>query len=277
MLGEKLKEALSKKENDINTFVWKGDKKRDANGNVVQEEYKMVDCTAEQLNHFYKVCETMLYNNSDPKNLGRWNVIAEIEDQRSRCNTELFLRWLEREGTPRYTFNIALRNFLNNNPSVDPKTESIKVAVGGCPKEYEDLNIDMVLDGCIDALGILNKQHITLKFILRQGIWFSAEEAKKLAQEGVTDRLEYVRKYLGLKTAPELKINPKGMTLDQMFSMVSLRARKYSEMTNTQLKVLNNRILFALENSVRFHIKQWEQRKEQITKICEVKGYKLSK
>ena len=54
MLGEKLKEALSKKENDINTFVWKGDKKRDANGNVVQEEYKMVDCTVEQLNHFYK-------------------------------------------------------------------------------------------------------------------------------------------------------------------------------------------------------------------------------
>lgn len=277
MLGEKLKEALSKKENDINTFIWKGDKKRDANGNVVQEEYRMVDCTAEQLNHFYKVCETMLYNSSDPKNLGRWNVIAEIEDQRSRCNTELFLRWLEREGTPRYTFNIALRNFLNNNPSVDPKIESIKVAVGGCPKEYEDLKIDMVLDGCIDALGILNKQHITLKFILRQGIWFSAEEAKKLAQEGVTDKLEYVRKYLGLKTAPELKINPKGMTLDQMFSMVSLRARKYSEMTNTQLKVLNNRILFALENSVRFHIKQWEQRKKQITKICEVKGYKLSK
>ena len=36
MLGEKLKEALSKKENDINTFIWKGDKKRDANGNVVQ-------------------------------------------------------------------------------------------------------------------------------------------------------------------------------------------------------------------------------------------------
>lgn len=277
MLGEKLKEALSKKENDINTFIWKGDKKRDANGNVVQEEYRMVDCTAEQLNHFYKVCETMLYNNSDPKNLGRWNVIAEIEDQRSRCNTELFLRWLEREGTPRYTFNIALRNFLNNNPSVDPKIESIKVAVGGCPKEYEDLKIDMVLDGCIDALGILNKQHITLKFILRQGIWFSADEAKKLAQEGVTDKLEYVRKYLGLKTAPELKINPKGMTLDQMFSMVSLRARKYSEMTNTQLKVLNNRILFALENSVRFHIKQWEQRMRQITKICEVKGYKLSK
>lgn len=277
MLGEKLKEALSKKENDINTFVWKGDKKRDANGNVIQEEYRMVDCTIEQLKHFYEVCETMLYNNSDPKNLGRWNVVAEIQDQRERCNTELFLRWLEQEGTPRYTFNVALRNFLNNNPQVDPKKESIKIAVGGCPKEYEDLKIDMVLDGCIDALGILNKQHITLKFILRQGIWFSAEEAKKLAKEGVTDKIEYVIKYLGLKNAPELKINPKGLTLDQMFSMVSLRARKYSEMTTTQLKVLNNRILFALENSVKFHIKQWEQRMKQITKVCEAKNSKLIK
>lgn len=272
MLGEKLKEALSKKENDINTFIWKGDKTRDANGNVIQEEYKMVDCSVEQLKQFYKVCETMLYNSSDPKNLGRYNVLNEIADQRERCNTELFLRWLEHEGTPRYTFNVALRNFLNNNPQVDPKVEAIKVAVGGCPKEYEDLKIEMVLDGCIDSLGILNKQHITLKFILRQGIWFSADEAKKLAKEGVTDKLEYVRKYLGLKSAPELKINPKGLTLDQMFSMITLRARKYSEMTTTQLKVLNNKVLFALENNVRFHIKQWEQRMKQIQLVLQSKN-----
>ena len=66
-------------------------------------------------------------------------------------------------------------------------------------------------------------------------------------------------------------VGEEGLTLDQMFSMVSLRARKYSEMTTTQLKVLNNRILFALENSVKFHIKQWEQRMRQIQLVLQSK------
>ena len=44
VLGDKLKEALSDKANDVNSYVWKGPK---VNG--VQEEIKLVDAGYDQL------------------------------------------------------------------------------------------------------------------------------------------------------------------------------------------------------------------------------------
>ena len=57
ILGEKLKEKLAERANDITTYVWKGPK---VNG--VQEEIKLVDASFEQLRKYYEHCEQMLYN-----------------------------------------------------------------------------------------------------------------------------------------------------------------------------------------------------------------------
>ena len=53
-LGDKLAAALEQRKNDINSFIWKGPK-RYVNGKRVQDEFKLIDATEEQLRHCYKI------------------------------------------------------------------------------------------------------------------------------------------------------------------------------------------------------------------------------
>lgn len=273
MFKEKLQEALDKRKNDINSFIWKG-KKYKENGETKQEEIRLMDCTVEQLNEFLKHCDSMLYS-TNKKNPGRYQLLEIIKEQRNKCNTELFLRWLDtNNGFNKYTFLITLREFLNNNPHIDPKKETIGIAVGNCPKEFIDIPIDMVLDGCMDSLGLFDKRHITLTFLLNLGVWFTPEELKKMNKEKVTNKEDYIKKHLGINPREDIKINPKGLSLSQMCSMVTLRTKKYSDLTTLQLETLRNKVLFSLEHVVNIHIKQWESRKEQINKVLEIKNNK---
>lgn len=271
-LKEKLTEALNKKENDINSFVWKG-KKSDKKG---QSEVKMVDCTVDELKSFLRHCDSMLYNNSND-NPGRYLLLETITEQRDKCNAELFIRWMVSEKeTPKYVFLTSLRECLNNNPQIDPKTTPIELIVGGCPTEYKSIPISVVIDGCMDTLGKFDKRHLTLTFILKQGVWLSSDELKKVDKTKDFDTLTYVRQVLGLIGNPlDLRISPKGLSLSQMQSMVSLRSKKYSELSILQLETLRNRVLFSLENEVRFHIKQWENRKKQIKLVLQSKGVNI--
>lgn len=284
---EKIVEALNKKNQDINTFVWKAKKVGDK-----QNELKMVDCTIEQLKGFYNHCESMLHNDS-LENPGRYVLLDIINDQRDRCNAELFIRWIENSlGIKRFVFLNSLREFLNNNPQLDPKVATIADAVGDCPAEYEKLSIDMILNGCLDMLGRFNRRHITTTFLFKQGLWFTKEESKLMAKEKVTDKLEYAKKMLEkdkedyfsatsitdnvrVRATECLRISPKGLSLTQMCAMVNLRSKKYSELTTLQLETLRNRILFSLDNEVMFHVRQWENRKNQILMVLKSKGVNL--
>ena len=60
MFREKLASAIDRKNNDINSFIWKG-RKQEVNGALVQEEKRLVDCTEEELRNFYAHCDSMLY------------------------------------------------------------------------------------------------------------------------------------------------------------------------------------------------------------------------
>lgn len=80
--------------------------------------------------------------------------------------------------------------------------------------EFSNLPIDLVIDGCLDTLGKFNKQHITLTFILKQGVWFFPQEMKDLMEKDevtgqVRDRIEVVKERLNLKQSMTLKANPK--------------------------------------------------------------------
>ena len=284
IIRERLEEAIASKKADIKSFVWKGEKK-EVNGVLTQEEIRLIDADENQLKKFYNHCMSMLYN-EDKQNPGRYLLLNIIKDQIERCNCELFLRWLEQEkGKPRFTFLSDIRTILDNNKDSIPDTKSVPISaiVGGCPDEFKDIPISLVIEDCIDRLGYFNKQHITLSFIVKQGLWFTQQELKDLTERNedgtIKDRIEVVKERLGLKLKPNINlyITPKGLTFGQLKAMLLLRSKKYSELTTDQLKTLRNVILFALSDEVRFHINQWESRISQILEICKHKGIELQK
>lgn len=283
IIRERLEEAMASKKTDIKNFIWKGEKK-EVNGVMMQEEIRLIDADEKQLKKFYNHCMSMLYN-QDKQNPGRYLLLDIIKDQIARCNCELFLRWLEQEkGKPRFTFLSDVRTILDNNKDSIPDTNNIPIStiVGGCPDEFKDIPISLIIDGCIDRLGYFNKQHITLSFILKQGLWFTQQELKDLTEkneDGTTrDRVEVVKEKLGL-TKPNINIyiTPKGLSFAQLKAMTSLRSKKYSELTTDQLKTLRNIILFALSDEVRFHINQWEARISQLQEVAKLKDITLEK
>lgn len=281
MLDEKLAAAISNKKNDVNSFIWKGKKEDNGNGVYVQKETRLMDATPEQLREFYNYCDVML-NNPDKEKPGRYVLLDILKDQRVRCNAELFLRWLETERSlPKFKFLGALREFLDLNKKEieDPSQFPISGAVGQCPEEFDDIPTSIILEGCLDKLGKFNKQHITLTFILKQGLWFTPEESKDLtvkdASGAIKDRLEVVRERLNLKPSNKLYVTPKGLSFRELRSMIGLKSKKYSELTSDQLRTLRNRILFSLEDEVLFHITQWEERQRQIELVCEKRGITL--
>ena len=283
IIRERLEEAMASKKIDVKNFIWKGEKK-EINGVMTQEEIRLIDADEKQLNKFYNHCMSMLYN-QDKQNPGRYLLLDIIKDQIARCNCELFLRWLEQEkGKPRFTFLSDVRTILDNNKENIPDTTNIPIStiVGGCPDEFKEIPISLIIDGCIDRLGYFNKQHITLSFILKQGLWFTQQELKDLTEkneDGTTkDRVEVVKEKLGLtKPGINLYITPKGLNFAQLKAMIFLRSKKYSELTTDQLKTLRNIILFALSDEVRFHINQWEARISQLQEVAKLKDITLEK
>ena len=151
--------------------------------------------------------------------------------------------------------------------------------MNNCPEEFKDIPTELVREGCLDRLGKFNKQHITLTFILKQGLWFTAQESKDLVEKDsdgqLRDKLVVSRERLGLKPTAPIYITPKGLNYTQLRAMVNLKSKKYTELTTDQLKVLRNRILYSLAEEVKFHISQWETRKEQIKMVCDAKGFTL--
>lgn len=279
ILKERLNEAFAVKKNDVNAFVWKG-KKVKMGDNFVQEEIKLVDATDEQLKEFYNYCQTMMYNDSK-EFPGRYNVLNAIKDQRQRCNAELCLRSLESNPDskiPRYQLNVRIQEFLVQN-STSPKDLTFG-DVSNINEDYEDIPLNLIVEGCIDKLGVFNRKHLKLSFILKQGLWLTPQEINDLTErdeEGnIKNRIDVVRDRLNINKNIEFKINTKGLTYAQLRAMLQLKNRKYSEMTTEQLKTLRNRILFNLENEVNHHITQWQVRIDQILIVAKMRNLNLN-
>lgn len=285
MLREKLTEAINVKNNDVKTFVWKLARKSDG----TQEEIKLMDATPEQLNKFYAHCNSMLYS-TDKINPGRKVLLKLINEQRDKCNVELFLRKLEsgaicNDGRdyPRYLYFQDLRKFLDNNkeqyPSSELKNISIASFTPGLPREFGRISIDTVLSACLDTLGFIDTKHITFSFILNLGIYLTPAEMKEFDEkdsEGNTrSKLEVIKERLNINPNVRLTVKPSGLNYTELRAMIGLRPKKYSELTTDQLLTLRNKVLFRLENEVMFHIEQWQERIRQITMVAEARGIKL--
>ena len=254
-MREKLMEAIEAKNNDTKSFVWKLARKSDG----TQEEIRLVDATPEQLNTFYKHCKSMLYS-EDKLNPGRYVLLKIIEDQRRKCNVELFLRKLESGALcadgkpyPRYLYLQDIRSYMNANKASFPTEElsniSIAAVTKGLPREFERISIEEVIDACLDRLNTFDNKHITFSFILNMGVYLTSAEMKEFDEKdkdgNTRSKLEVIKERLNIKPT-------------------------------VRLTVLRNKVLFRLEDEVQFHIKSWEERIRQIQLVAQEKGIELN-
>jgi hypothetical protein len=287
LMKDKLQEAIEAKNNDIKTFIWKTAKKQDGTQDIIN----LADATEEQLNKFYKHCQSMLYSR-DNINPGRVVLMDIIKEQRNKCNVELFLRKLEsgeicanKKEYPRYLYLQDVRSYIDAHkedfPSNELDTITIASCTGGLPREFERININDVLDGCLDNLGIFNNKHITFNFILSLGICLTPAELKEMEEkddEGkLKNKLDVIKEKLNIKSSVRLKVKSNGLNFKELRAMLNLKTKKYSDLTTDQLTLLRNKVLFCLENEIKFHISQWEERIRQIELVAKTKGIQLHK
>jgi len=220
----------------------------------------------------------MLFN-KDIQNPGRYLVLDIIADQRERCGTELFLRFIEQEhNLGRFSLTSLINNFLTlNKETLKDKKPVLKLAFSNMPEEFQNIHLSLLMDGCLDRLGVFNKKHITRTFILKQGIWLTPAESKDLIELDEyghpIDRIVIIRERLNIKEIEKLYLNAKGLNYTQMRAMLNIKPnKKYADLTTLQLETLRNRILFNLEETVKEHITAWERRMEEIEMVLASKG-----
>lgn len=283
VLGDKLKEALHDKANDVNNYVWKGPK---VNG--VQEEIKLMDASYEQLKKYYTHCEQMLYNDNS-KNPGRITLLAIVDDQIKRCRAELLVRWLRSEKQYSNTRCLEdIRTIIKNNKDT-LTNETIKVypignLISGIPVEYIDVPVSLVMDACLDSLSLFDNSHLTLNFIVKMGLWFTQQEMQKelYRKDPVTgkavNRLEVVSKELRLNPSIALKIcADTGLSYAEFRSMCRLKRDKYANLTSDQLRLLSGKILYRFQNQCENQAKQWKDKMNEIKKVAELKGWDVTR
>jgi hypothetical protein len=285
LMEEKLKEALEAKA--IDNYVWKGPK---VNG--VQEEIKLIDADFYQLQKFYNHCTEMLYN-KDSKFPGRLVLLNIVQDQIYRCRAELLIRWLRSE--KQYTATNCLedlRGVLSTNRdkfnSETIKTLPISTVMNGLPIEFERIPISLVMDACLDSLGIFSNKHLSLNFIVKMGFWFTPQEMQKPVNDGglyvkdsetgkAVNRLEVVRKKYRIDPEINLRIDNTGLNLAEFDTIYKLKTDKYANLTSNQLKLLSNKILYRFQDRCELQAKQWQDKIEEILKVAESKGWDVTR
>ena len=277
--GEKLARAIADRENDINVFVWKGQKEVDTTGKFKQSEIRLVTATDEQLKQFHSHCKTMLFN-EDRRKPGRITLLNEIADQRNRCGVELFYRDSRSKNATSFAIVDGLKSTIANTQLNQYEVESLKLGdIITISSDFSSLPVQLVIDGGLDKLGKFDRSHITLSFIARQGIWLSDEEKRELSQlpKPAKERIQIIKDSLKIPSNILLSFNPvTGLSIKEMKSILSLKSKRYSEMSTEQLTTLRYKLLFALEDQVNIHIAQWNERMRQIELVAKARGLKLS-
>lgn len=275
--AEKLTSALDN--HYVKNYVWKGKKERLENGETVQEIVNLIDASEEQLRRFYAHCNSMLYN-PDHKNPGRRPLLVMIQQQRNQCGVELFLREEETNKNSRFAIVESINKVIRDSGVSQEELKSVTLGEFlKVPSKYSDLPIKLVQDGCLQKLGKFDRSHITLTFILKQGLRLTPEEERELTEFDSNNRqipyVDVVRQKQNIGDHMKIKMNARGLTYTQLRAMLSLKPRNYSELTTEQLRTLRERVLFSLEDDVLFHINQWEERIQQIAEVAQVRGIEL--
>ena len=130
----------------------------------------MMQMTAKQLQRIYNHAQDMLYNKSY-KTLGKYEVKKNIQSTNTKCNAELFLRYIlyELDNFPMKTNRDVLEYLNSQRIQGIEDTTNISVFFGTVPREFANLTLIDLIKACLRAESF-NKKLISDKFILAQGI-----------------------------------------------------------------------------------------------------------
>lgn len=270
--GAKLKEAITAKDNDINSLVWK-----DKTGVSI----RLMDISQNELKRYHRHCEQML-TNRDIYKPGKLVIRENIQKCWDSCNAELFARYLMHDRETDIKTNKDLLDFINvqrkaNNVDVE---DSISVLFTGLPPIYEKVTVGKLMDVCFDKLDVLNKKMITDKFIIAQGIWLTDEEKQELTEletgGKIRNRMEVIKERLCLNPDIRLRVSPTGLSFAEFRALIQLSdLPKISSLSTIALKTLRDKVLLLLDNDLDYHINKWMKIKKDIERVAEYKNWNL--
>lgn len=270
--GAKLKKAITAKDNDINSLVWK-----DKTGVNI----RLIDISQNELKRYHRHCEQML-TNRDIYKPGKLVIRENIQKCWDSCNAELFARYLMHDCETDIKTNKDLLDFINvqrkaNNVDVE---DSISVLFTGLPTIYEKVTVGKLMDVCFDKLDVLNKKMITDKFIIAQGIWLTDEEKQELTEletgGKIRNRMEVIKERLCLNPDIRLRVSPTGLSFAEFRALIQLSdLPKISSLSTIALKTLRDKVLLLLDNDLDYHINKWMKIKKDIERVAEYKNWNL--
>lgn len=270
--GAKLKEAITAKDNDINSLVWK-----DKSGMNI----RLMDISQNELKRYHRHCEQML-TNRDIYKPGKLVIRENIQKCWDSCNAELFARYLMHDCETGIKTNKDLLDFINvqrkvNNVDVE---DSISVLFTGLPPIYEKVTVGKLMDVCFDKLDVLNKKMITDKFIIAQGIWLTDEEKRELTEleagGKIRNRMEVIKERLCLNPDIRLRVSPTGLSFAEFRALIQLSdLPRISSLSTIALKTLRDKVLLLLDNDLDYHINKWMKIKKDIERVAEYKNWNL--
>lgn len=269
--GNLMAEAIAKTNNDVNNLVWINKKGK---------EVPMIKMTLKELQKIYNHAWDMLYNKSY-KTLGKYEVKKNIQATNTKCNAELFVRFILYEFTncPLKTTRDILEYLNTHRIKGISDDTNISELFGNVPREFANLTIVDLVKACLKTESF-NKKLISDKFILAQGIWLTNSEIENLTEY---DEHGNKRKYLEvmkerLFVKGNLKVVPNGLSYADFRALINLdNYPKISDLPTSTLKLLRDRILLLLDNDIDWHIQKWIKIKENIERVAEYKNFKLKK
>ena len=271
-LADKLTQAIEKRTNNINNWVW-----LDKNG----ESVRLLDMNIEELQKAYNHCLDMLYRKSNYK-FGKLEVRRNIHKMHTSCNAELLHRYIQHDlNIDVFKTNKDILDFINrfkeSNGALneDPITNMFS----GLPKDFETLTIGDLLTACLDTCEPINRKIISNEFIMSLGIWLTEDEKRDLTEYDEKGKLrpwiEVMKERLFIDGG-YFKVIPTGLSYNELRMLLKLDLHtKVSMIPSATLMLLRDKILLLLDNDLEYHIRKWTNLKEQIENVANYKGWEL--
>jgi len=271
-LGEKLSQAIEKRNNDINSWVWI---------NKNNNEVRLIDMSVDELQKAYTHSLDMLYRTTNYK-FGKYEVRKNINKIYTACNAELLHRYIQHDlAIDVFRTNRDILDYINKFKEHNQVTneDSITLMFNNLPKDYENLTIGDLVKACLDALEPINRRLISNEFIMSLGVWLTDTDKKDLTEFDARGKLRpwlQVMKERLFIDSGFFRITPSGLSYDELRNLLNLESRaKVSTVPSSTLKLLRDKILLMLDNDLEYHIKKWTDLQHKIERVAQYKGWNL--
>lgn len=271
-LGDRLSQAIEKRNNDFSSWVWIDKNKT---------ETKFVDMDIEQLQKVYTHTLEMLYRTTNYK-FGKYEIRKNIKKIYNSCNAELLHRYIRYElNTDVFRTNKDVLDYINKFKETNHVTndDPITCMFEGLPKEFETLTIGDLVKACLDSLEPVNRRLISNEFIMSLGIWLTDEDKKDLTEFDARGKLRpwiQVMKERLFIDGGFFRVVPSGLSYGELRSLINLESRaKVSGIPSNTLRLLRDKVLLMLDNDLEYHIKKWTDIQHKIELVAQSKGWEL--